>query len=75
VARVPKVVRELKFRGPRKSPDFKASITVLEGIANLLWVANELSNPQSLTHAAVARGQIWLCAFGPVVPHGCTPLD
>jgi len=35
-------------------------------------VASELSNPQSLTH--VDRGPMWLCAFAPAVPHGCTPL-
>jgi len=45
------------------------------GVANLTWVASELSNPQSLTHAAVARGPVWLRAFGPAVLHGCTPLD
>jgi len=37
-------------------------------------VASELSSAQSLTHAAVARGPIWLCAFGPEVLHGCTLL-
>jgi len=25
--------------------------------------------------AAVARGEIWLCAFGPAVLHDCTPLN
>jgi len=29
----------------------------------------ELPNSLSLTHAAVARGPIWLCAFGPAVLH------
>jgi len=33
-----------------------------------------LSNPQSLTYTAAARGPIWLCAFGPAVLFGCTPL-
>jgi len=47
----------------------------LKGIANLQWVASNLSNTQSLTHAAVARGPIWLCAFGPAVLLGCTPLS
>jgi len=42
--------------------------------ANLPWAACELSNPQSLTHAAVVCWPIWLCAFGPAVLHGCTPL-
>ena len=32
---------------------------------NLSWVASALSNPLNLTHAAVGRGPIWLCAFGP----------
>jgi len=44
------------------------------GIANLSWVASALSNPLNLTHAAVGRGPIWLCAFGPEVLHGCTPF-
>jgi len=37
-------------------------------------VASELSYPQSLTHAALARGPIWSCAFGTAMLHGCTPL-
>jgi len=37
-------------------------------------VASALSDTQSLAHAAVARGPIWLCAFVPAVLHGCTPL-
>jgi len=61
------VARELKFCGPWNGPDFKAVFR----IANLPWVVSELSNPQSLTHAA---GTIWLCAFGPAMLHGCTPL-
>jgi len=52
----------------------KKALRFLKGIANLPFVASELSNPQTLTHAAVARGPILLCAFGPVVLHGCTPL-
>jgi len=28
-------------------------------VANLPWVANELSNAQNLTHRAVAPGPIW----------------
>jgi len=52
----------------------KKALRLLKGIANLPWVANELSNPQSLTHSVVACGPIWLCAFGPAVLHGCTPL-
>jgi len=35
-------------------------------------MASELSNPQSLTLTAVARGPIWLCTFGSAVLHGCT---
>ena len=58
VARGPKVTRELKLWGQWKVPCFYASIAVLQVIANPLWVANELSKPQSLTHAAVARGPI-----------------
>jgi len=45
VAYRPKVARELKFCDLQNGPDFKASITVLKGITNLLWVASELSNP------------------------------
>jgi len=48
--------------------------TQVNGIANLQWAASDLSNPQSLTHAAVARGPIWLCALGLTVLLGCTPL-
>jgi len=33
-----------------------------------------LSNTQSLTHAAVGGGPIWLCAFDLAVLYGCTPL-
>jgi len=39
----------------------------LKGVANLPRVVSELSYMRSLTHAAVARGPIWLCAFGPVL--------
>ena len=52
----------------------KQALRFLMSIADLPRVANELSNPHSLTHAAAARGPIWLCAFGPEVLHGCTPL-
>jgi len=38
----------------------------LKGVANLPRVVSELSYLRTLTHAAVARGPIWLCAFGPV---------
>jgi len=31
----------------------KYALRFLKSIANLLWVASEFSNPQSLTHAAV----------------------
>jgi len=51
----------------------QASVTILKGNANLPWVASKLSNPQSLTHEAVARGPIWLCVLGPAVLHGYTP--
>jgi len=47
----------------------------MKGITNLAWVASEFSNTQRLTHAGVASGPIWLCAFGPAVLHDCTPLD
>jgi len=40
---------------------------LLKGVANLPRVVSELSYMRSLTHAAVARGPIWLCAFGPVL--------
>jgi len=60
------VARKLKFCGPRKGPDFKKqALGLSNSIANRLWVASGLSNPQSLTHAAMARGPLWLCAFGP----------
>ena len=49
--------------------------TQVEGIANLQWAASDLSNPQSLTHAAVTCGPIWLCVFHPAVLHGSTPLS
>jgi len=68
------VARELEFCGPRKGPDFKASIKFFMGIVNLPWMAGKLSNPQRSTHAAVARGPIWLGAFGAAVLRGCTPL-
>jgi len=32
-------------------------------------------SPQSLTHTAVVRGRIWLCAFGPAALLGSTPLS
>jgi len=32
--------------GPRKGPDFKQALRFLKGIANLPWMASELSNPQ-----------------------------
>jgi len=44
------------------------------GITNLVWVVNQLSNTQNLTHVAVAREPIWLCAFGPAVLYDGTPL-
>jgi len=47
----------------------------VKGIANLQWAASDLSNPQSLTHAAAAHGPIKLCGFGPAVLLGCTPLS
>jgi len=53
---------------------YKQALRFLKGIANFPWVGSKLSNPQSLTHSAVARESVWLCVFGPVVLHGCTPL-
>jgi len=44
-------------------------------IANLACVVSALSNTQSLIHAVVGRGPIWLFPFGPAVLHGCTPLS
>ena len=41
-------------------------VQIQKAIANLLWVANKLSNLQSLKHTAVASRPIWLCAFGSV---------
>ena len=47
--RGPRAESGKSFCGPRKCPDFK------RGIANLSWVASELSVPHSLTHAAVEQ--------------------
>ena len=47
----------------------------VKGIADLQQAASELSNPQSLTHTAVAHEPICLCVFGPAVMLGCTPLS
>jgi len=52
------------FAAHGKSQILKDVLQFLKGVANVPWVAKELSNPQSLTGAAVARGPIWLCAFG-----------
>jgi len=52
----------------------KQALWFSNGIANLPWVASELSYSQILTQAAVARGTIWLRIFGPGVLHSCTPL-
>ena len=49
--------------------------TQVKGIANLQWAASDFSNRQSLTHTAVVRGVIWLCAFGLAVMLGSTPLS
>jgi len=68
------VASELKFCGMGKVQILKLALQFLKVIANLPWVANELSVPQSLAHAAVACGPIWLRAFGLAVLHGCTPL-
>jgi len=53
---------------------FKQALRFLKGITDLLWAASELFNRQSLNHAVVACGPIWLCAFGPAPLHGSTPL-
>jgi len=34
----------------------KQALRFMKGIANLTWMASELSHLQSLTHAQVARG-------------------
>jgi len=52
----------------------KQALRFLKSITNLPWVGSELSNPQSLTHAAVNRRPIWFFAFGPAVLHGFTSL-
>jgi len=46
----------------------------LKRIANLPWVARKLFNPQSWTHAAVARGQSGNVHLAPAEVHGCRPL-
>jgi len=71
VARGPNLTRELKVW---KDPAFKANITVFKGYSQSSVGGQRVSNTQSLTHATVTRGPIWLCAFGPAVLHGCTPL-
>ena len=68
------MARELKFCGPRKGPCFEVSFRFSKDLFNLPLVASELSNPQSLTHVAVAHGPIWLFPFVPEVLHDCTSL-
>ena len=36
---------------------------LFKDIANLLWVASELSNPQGLTYAAVVHGNQCVCIW------------
>ena len=66
------VARELKFCGPRKDPDLKQALRFSKDIANLPWVASELSNPRSLTHAAAAGGII---PFGPALMQAGDVVD
>jgi len=51
----------------------KQALRFLKGFANLPWMGSDFQI-RSLTHAAVVRETFWLCAFGPAVLHGCTPL-
>jgi len=69
------MIKKLKVEFSRAQGNSLSSLIVNPalGIANLPWMASALSNPMNLTHAAVGRGPIWLCAFGPAVLHGCTP--
>ena len=53
----------LHFVARGKVQILKQVLRFLKCIVNLPWMAGELSNRQSLTHAAVARGPIGLCAF------------
>ena len=66
---------EAEIVAPGMVQILKQVLRFSKSIVNLLWVASELSNPQSLTHAAGPVDQsACLCAFGPAVGHGCTPL-
>jgi len=73
------LIKGCASHGPRAENDPGAEVLrpaersrFLKGIANLPWVVSALSNTQSLTHATVGCGPIWLCAFGPAVLYGCT---
>jgi len=57
------VARELMLCGQLLHKQAKSLLPIY------CWVASDLSNPQSLTHAAVARRPTCLCTFGPVVLH------
>ena len=46
-------------------------ITAFKGYCQSSVGCQEVVSPTELV--AVARGPIWLCAFGPAVLHGCTP--
>jgi len=50
------------------------TVQILKGYCQSSGGGQRVVYPRSLTHAAVARGLIWLCAVGPAVLHGCTPL-
>ena len=67
------VARDLKLVARGKIQILKQALRFLKGIANLPWMGSDCQT-RSLTHAAVARETFWLCAFGPAVLHGCTPL-
>ena len=67
------VARDLKLVARGKVQILKQALRFFKGIANPPWTGSDCQT-RSLTHAAVARETFWLCAFGPAVLHGCTPL-
>ena len=57
------MVRELRFCGRWKGSDFKASLQFFKGIANLPWMANELSNPQLNTCSCGPHINLVMCIW------------
>jgi len=59
---------------PVERSRFSASITVFQRLMPNFLGGQRVVCTQSLTHAAVVRGPIWLCAVGLTELHGGTPL-